>query len=410
MSRNKVVLAYSGGLDTSVAIRWLQERAFDVVALTVDVGQPGDLAGIKEKAEKLGAKAVVVDVRHEFADEFILPALKANAMYEGQYPLSTAVARPLIGKHLVAVARREGAKFVAHGCTGKGNDQVRFDLCTTALAPELTVIAPARVWQMTREQEIEYAKEHEIPVPVENGSPYSTDENLWGRSIECGVLEDPRIEPPEEVFEWTTSPADAPDEPTYTTVRFDAGKPVALDGKRADLTTIITALNEVAGRHGVGRIDHVESRVVGIKSREVYECPAATVLMRAHQALEALVLPRDVLEFGRTIASRYATLIYDGLWFTPLREAFDAFVESTQTRVSGDVSVKLFKGSATVVGRASPNSLYDHGLATYSKGDAFRQDMAEGFIYIWGLPARTWAAVGEKAAPAKLVKTSKRAK
>jgi argininosuccinate synthase len=352
MSRNKVVLAYSGGLDTSVAIRWLQERAFDVVALTVDVGQPGDLAGIKEKAEKLGAKAYVLDVRHEFADEFILPALKANAMYEGQYPLSTAVARPLIGKHLVAVARREGAKFVAHGCTGKGNDQVRFDLCTTALAPELTVIAPARVWQMTREQEIQYAKEHEIPVPVENGSPYSTDENLWGRSIECGVLEDPRIEPPEEVFEWTTSPADAPDEPTYATVRFDAGKPVALDGKRADLTAIITALNDVAGRHGVGRIDHVESRVVGIKSREVYECPAATVLMKAHQALEALVLPRDVLEFGRTIAFRYATLIYDGLWFTPLREAFDAFVESTQTRVSGDVSVKLFKGSATVVGRA----------------------------------------------------------
>ncbi|HTD80617.1 MAG TPA: argininosuccinate synthase, partial [Thermoplasmata archaeon] len=232
MSQNKVVLAYSGGLDTSVAIRWLQERGFDVVALTVDVGQPGDLAGIKEKAERLGAKAYVLDVRKEFAEEFILPALKANAMYEGQYPLSTAVARPLIGKHLVAVARREGAKFIAHGCTGKGNDQVRFDLCTTALAPELQVIAPARVWNMTREQEIAYAKEHDIPVPVDNGSPYSTDENLWGRSIECGVLEDPRIEPPEEVFDWTTSPADAPDEPAYTTVRFDAGKPVALDGKR----------------------------------------------------------------------------------------------------------------------------------------------------------------------------------
>src|SRR2546428_832886 len=297
MLRNKVVLAYSGGLDTSVAIRWLQDRSFDVVALTVDVGQPGDLAGIKEKAERLGAKAYVLDVRREFAEEFILPALKANAMYEGQYPLSTAVARPLIGKHLVAVARREGAKFVAHGCTGKGNDQVRFDLCTTALAPELQVIAPARVWNMTREQEIAYAKEHGIPVPVENGSPYSTDENLWGRSIECGVLEDPRIEPPEEVFEWTSSPMAAPEEP-----------------------------------------------------------------------------------------------------------------ESTQIRVSGDVSVKLYKGSANVVGRASPNSMYDHGLATYSKGDQFRQDMAEGFIYVWGLPARTWAAVGEKAAPAKLVKTSKRAK
>src|SRR2546428_3034094 len=246
MSRNKVVLAYSGGLDTSVAIRWLQERAFDVVALTVDVGQPGDLAGIKEKAEKLGAKAVVVDVRHEFADEFILPALKANAMYEGQYPLSTAVARPLIGKHLVAVARREGAKFVAHGCTGKGNDQVRFDLCTTALAPELTVIAPARVWQMTREQEIQYAKEHDIPVPVENGSPYSTDENLWGRSIECGVLEDPRIEPPEEVFEWTTSPADAPDEPGNATVHFEGGKPTSLQGKPMDFVDLIATLSQLA--------------------------------------------------------------------------------------------------------------------------------------------------------------------
>jgi len=410
MSRSKVVLAYSGGLDTSVAIRWLQDRSFDVVALTVDVGQPGDLGAIKDKAEKLGAKAYVIDARHELAEEYITPALKANAMYEGQYPLSTALARPLIGKHLVAVARREGAKFIAHGCTGKGNDQVRFDLCTTALAPDLQVIAPARVWNMTREQEIAWAKERDVPVPVGNGSPYSTDENLWGRSIECGVLEDPRIEPPEEVFDWTASPAEAPDEPVYVNVRFEAGKPVALDGRRADLVSIIAALNEVAGRHGVGRIDHVESRVVGIKSREVYECPAATVLMRAHQALEALVLPRDVLDFQRTVAARYATLIYDGLWFTPLREAFDAFIDSTQERVSGDVSVKLFKGSATVVGRASPNSLYDHALATYSKGDRFRQEMAEGFIYVWGLPARTWAAVGERAASPKLVKAAKRSK
>ena len=410
MSRKKIVLAYSGGLDTSVAIRWLQERGFDVIALTVDVGQPGDLGEIKEKAERLGAKAYVVDARQEFAEEYILPALKANAMYEGQYPLSTALARPLIGKHLVAIARREGAKFVAHGCTGKGNDQVRFDLCTTALAPELTVIAPARVWDMTREQEIAYAKERGIPVPVANGSPYSTDENLWGRSVECGVLEDPRIEPPEEVFAWTTAPSKAADEPAYVTIRFDAGTPVGFDGHSADLTSIIVALNELAGQHGVGRIDHMESRVVGIKSREVYECPAATVLTKAHQALEALVLPRDVLDFRRLVENRYATLIYDGLWFTPLREALDAFVESTQERVTGDVSVKLFKGSATVVGRASPNSLYDHALATYSKGDQFRQEMAEGFIYVWGLPARTWAAVGEKTAPQKLVRTSKRSK
>src|SRR5438093_12293277 len=326
MTRDKVVLAYSGGLDTSVSIRWLQDRGLDLVALTVDVGHPGSLGAIKEKAHRLGAKAYVVDARREFAEQFVLPALAANAMYEGQYPLSTALARPLIGKHLVAVARREGAKFIAHGCTGKGNDQVRFDLCTTALAPDLQVIAPARVWNMTREQEIAWAKERDVPVPVGSGSPYSTDENLWGRSVECGVLEDPRIEPPEEVFDWTTSPANAPDEAAYANVRFEAGKPVALDGRRADPAAIIVALNELAGRHGVGRIDHMESRVVGIKSREVYECPAATVLMRAHQALEALVLPRDVLDFGRIVAGRFATLIYDGLWFTPSREGLDAMV------------------------------------------------------------------------------------
>ena len=411
MTRDKVVLAYSGGLDTSVAIRWLQDRGLDVVALTVDVGQPGSLGAIKEKAHRLGAKAYVVDARREFAEQYVLPALAANAMYEGQYPLSTALARPLIGKHLVAVAQREGASFIAHGCTGKGNDQVRFDLCTTALAPDLTVIAPAREWGMTREEEIAYANERGIPVPVDNGSPYSTDENLWGRSIECGVLEDPRIEPPEEAYAWTTSPEAAPDEPGSVTIHFEGGKPTSLQGKPMDFVDLIATLSELAARHGVGRIDHVESRVVGIKSREVYECPAATVLVKAHQALEALVLPRDVLEFQRIVASRYAGLVYDGLWFTPLREALDAFVSSTQDRVTGDVSVKLFKGTATVVGRASPYSLYDHALATYSQGDRFRQSMAEGFIYVWGLPARTWAAAGAKApASTKLVKAAKRAK
>jgi argininosuccinate synthase len=410
MTKDKVILAYSGGLDTSVAIRWLQERGLDVVALTIDVGQPGNLQGIKDKAQRLGAKAYIVDARREFADQFILPALQANAMYEGQYPLSTALARPLIGKHLVAVARREGASSIAHGCTGKGNDQVRFDLCTTALAPDLTVIAPAREWGMTREQEIAYADERGIPVPVANGSPYSTDENLWGRSIECGILEDPRIEPPEEVYSWTTNPAAAPDEPAHVTIHFEAGRPTALGGKTLDFVDLIASLNELAGRHGVGRIDHVESRVVGIKSREVYECPAATVLIRAHQALEALVLPRDLLEFQRNVASRYSGLVYDGFWYTPLRQALDSFVASTQERVTGDVSVKLFKGNATVVGRSSPYSLYDHALATYSQGDRFRQSMAEGFIYVWGLPARTWAAAGEKAASPKLVKAAKRAK
>ena len=411
MELQRVVLAYSGGLDTSVAIRWLMDKGMDVVALTVDVGQPGDLAATTRKAESTGArKAYVLDARREFAHDFLLPALKANALYEGQYPLSTALARPLIGKHLVEVARREGAAYVAHGCTGKGNDQVRFDLCTTSLAPDLQVLAPARVWNMTREEEIEYARANGIPVPATKASPYSTDENLWGRSVECGMLEDPAIEPPEEAFAWTASPADAPDAPVYANVRFEKGVPVALNGQAMDLLAIVEKLNGIAGAHGVGRIDHVESRVVGIKSREVYECPAAVVLIRAHQALEAMVLPRDVLDFKRSVEARYSLLIYDGLWFTPLREALDAFVEETQARVTGEVSVKLFKGSATVVGRTSPLALYQHALATYSAGDGFRQDMAEGFIYVWGLPARTWTAVGEQGKAAKLVKAAKRAK
>ena len=410
MTHSKVVLAYSGGLDTSVAVRWLQEKGLDVIALTVDVGQPGDLEATRRKAEKIGAKkCYVVDAKDEFAEDYIARALKANALYEGQYPLSTALARPLIGKHLVDVARREGASFVAHGCTGKGNDQVRFDLCTTALAPELQVIAPARVWGMSREEEIEYAKDRGVPVPVARESPYSTDENLWGRSVECGILENAAIEPPEEAFEWTTSPADAPDEPAYVNIRFEAGTPVALGTRSENLLTTINTLNRIAGDHGVGRIDHVESRVVGIKSREVYECPAAVVLIAAHQALEAMVLPRDLLEFKRSVEARYANLIYEGLWFTPLREALDAFIETTQERVTGEVSVKLYKGSARVVGRTSPYSLYDLAMATYSAGDRFRQEMAEGFIYIWGLPARTWAAVGEKSRP-RLVKAAKRAK
>ena len=410
MTHSKVVLAYSGGLDTSVAVRWLQEKGLDVITLTVDVGQPGDLEATRRKAEKIGAKkCYVVDAKDEFAEDYIARALKANALYEGQYPLSTALARPLIGKHLVDVARREGASFVAHGCTGKGNDQVRFDLCTTALAPELQVIAPARVWGMSREEEIEYAKERGVPVPVAVDSPYSTDENLWGRSVECGILENAAIEPPEEAFEWTTSPAEAPDEPAYVNIRFEAGTPVALGTRSENLLTTINTLNRIAGDHAVGRIDHVESRVVGIKSREVYECPAAVVLIAGHQALEAMVLPRDLLEFKRSVEARYANLIYEGLWFTPLREALDAFIETTQERVTGEVSVKLYKGSARVVGRTSPYSLYDPAMATYSAGDRFRQEMAEGFIYVWGLPARTWAAVGEKSRP-RLVKAAKRAK
>ncbi len=401
MGRSKVVLAYSGGLDTSVAIPWLrEEKGLDVVAVTVDVGQPVDLARVRAKAERSGAVAAyVADARREFAQEFVVPALQANALYEGIYPLSTALARPLIAKHLVEVARKEGASFVAHGCTGKGNDQVRFELSTTGLAPELGVIAPAREWTMTREEEIAYASRHGVEVEATKRSPYSTDENLWGRSVECGILEDPAIEPPEEVYLWTRSPLEAPAEAAYVTVAFEGGSPVALDGHRLPPEELIARLNRLAGAHGVGRIDHLESRVVGIKSREVYECPAATVLLRAHQALEALVLPRDVLSFKRQVEQRYAELVYDGLWFSPLRTALDAFVRTTQERLTGEVAVKLFRGAATVAGRRASTSLYQAGLATYSLGDQFRREMAEGFIYVWGLPTRTWAAVGEKTAP-----------
>ncbi len=394
--RSKVVLAYSGGLDTSVSIPWLREKkGADVVTLTVNVGQPGDLEKVRAKAEASGAsKAYLVDAREEFAREFLGPALRANALYEGVYPLSTALARPLIGRHLVEVARREGASYIAHGCTGKGNDQVRFDLATTSLAPDLEVIAPAREWKMTREEEVAYAGAHGIPVATGPKSPYSTDENLWGRSVECGILEDPAVEPPEEVYGWTRSPQEAPEEPTYATIVFERGVPVSLDGRRAPFHEIIVQLNRLAGAAGVGRIDHVESRVVGIKSREVYECPAAVVLIAAHQALEGLTLPRDLLDVKRTIEQRYAQMVYDGFWFSPLRSALDAFVASSQERVTGEVAIKLYKGSAKVVGRRSPFSIYQHSLATYSTGDRFRPEMSEGFIYVWGLPARTWAAIG----------------
>ncbi len=397
MARPKVVLAYSGGLDTSVAIPWLrEEKGLDVVAVTVDVGQPVDLAKVQAKAERSGATAAyVADARREFAEQFVVPALRANALYEGVYPLSTALARPLIARHLVEVARREGAGYVAHGCTGKGNDQVRFELSTTGLAPELGVIAPAREWTMTREEEIAYAARHGVEVEATRRSPYSTDENLWGRSVECGILEDPAIEPPEEVYLWTRSPLEAPATPAYTTIAFDQGAPVSLDGRRLPAEQLILELNRLAGAHGVGRIDHLESRVVGIKSREVYECPAATVLLKAHQALESLVLPRDVLSFKRQVEHRYSELVYDGLWFSPLRSALDAFVASTQERITGEVAMKLFRGSATVSGRRAETSLYRAGLATYSTGDQFRREMAEGFIYVWGLPTRTWAAVGD---------------
>jgi len=391
----KLVLAYSGGLDTSVAIKWLaQEYGLDVVALTVDVGNERDFSTIRQKALDVGAvKALVVDAKELFVNHFIFPALQADAIYEGQYSLATALSRPLMAKLLVDTAQEEGAGAVAHGCTGKGNDQVRFEVSINALAPGLKIIAPAREWGMNREQTISYAQQNDIPVPVTAASPYSIDENLWGKSIECGVLEDPWVEPPEEVFTWTRSPNEAPDEPGYVEIGFDKGIPVTIDGQETDGISLIRRLNELAGGHGVGRVDHVENRLVGIKSREIYEAPAATVLLQAHQALQALTLSKEQVRFKQRVAIEYADLIYNGLWFTSLHQDLAAYVKSSQRCVTGTVRLKLFKGNCSVVGRKSPFSLYDYGLATYDKGDAFDQSASPGFIHIWGLPVRTQAQV-----------------
>ena len=391
----KVVLAYSGGLDTSVAIRWIKENyGFEVVALTIDVGNERDFTAIKEKALKVGAvKAVVIDAKELFVNHFILPALKADALYEGQYTLATALSRPLIGKLMVDVARDEAAVAVAHGCTGKGNDQVRIEVSVNALAPELKIIAPAREWGMTREETIKYAEKHSISVPVTVSSPYSIDENLWGRSIECGVLEDPWVEPPEDAFTWTKSPKETPDAPGYVEIEFEQGVPVAIDGKKMGGIILVQTLNEMAGNYGVGRIDHLENRLVGIKSREIYEAPAATVLLQAHQSLQAMTLSKEQSRFKQKVAVEYADLVYNGLWFTSLHEDLAAYIQSSQRCVTGTVRLKLFKGNCSVVGRKSPYSLYSYGLATYDKGDVFDQSASVGFIQIWGLPVKTQAQV-----------------
>jgi len=386
----KVVLGYSGGLDTSVAIRWLQEeRGFDVIAVSADVGEESDYEAIRQRALKIGAvKAFVVDAKEEFARDYVWRALKANALYEGRYPVSTSLARPLQAKIVGEIAVKEGASAVAHGCTGKGNDQVRFDVSFGILNPELEIIAPFREWNISREEEIEWARQRGVPVPVTKKSPYSTDVNLWGRSIECGVLEDPAAEPPEDIFEWTKNPASAPDKPAYVKITFESGAPVSLDGKALSPAALIGELNALAGAHGVGRIDMVENRLVGFKSREVYEAPAATVLLAAHRDLEALTLERDTAHYKQLVEVKYAELIYYGLWFSPLREALDAFVESTQKSVSGTVAVKLHKGACTVVGRDSPLSQYKREVATYGPGATFDPSASKGFIELWGLPAR----------------------
>ena len=392
---DKIVLAYSGGLDTSVAIRWLQEQyGVDIATLTMDLGGQVDLEAARQRALDIGAiRADVMDARDEFVRDYVWPALRAGAIYEGVYPLATALGRPLIAKHLVRIAQEEEALGIAHGCTGKGNDQVRFDVSAGALAPSLKVVAPAREWGMTRDDEIAYAKERDIELDLNKRSSYSTDENLWGRSIEAGDLEDPWMEPPEEAYAWTVSVAAAPDEARYVEIRFAEGVPVAIDGEELNGVALIELLNEVAGAHGVGRIDHIENRLVGIKSREVYEAPAGTVLHLAHRALEQMCLTKEQSRFKERLAQEYADLVYNGLWFTAHRRDLDAYVLSTQRHVNGTVRVRLHKGSATVTGRESAEALYRHDLATYDAGDTFDHQASVGFISVFGLPVRTQARV-----------------
>ena len=390
---DRIVLAYSGGLDTSVAVRWLADKYdAEVVAVTLDLGQGRELDDVRERALGVGAvRAHVIDVREEFVQEHILPSLQAGAIYEDKYPLATALGRPLIAKKLVEVAEIENASMIAHGCTGKGNDQVRMDVSARALNPAIRVVAPAREWGMTRPDEMEYAKAHGIPIPTSVESPYSTDANLWGRSIECGVLEDPWTEPPEDIYTLTKAPTAAPDVPAYVEVEFEHGVPTQVNGVAMPLTELINSLETIAGAHGVGRIDMVENRLVGIKSREIYEAPAATVLHTAHRELEALVIPKDLERLKHDLGRTYADLVYNGLWFTPIREAIDAFVAKVQERVSGTTRLKLYRGDCRVVGRKSDNALYDTELATYDAGDRFDHSAAEGFIKIWGLPVETVA-------------------
>lgn len=384
---NKIILAYSGGLDTSCSIKWLQEQyGYDVIAVTMDVGEGKELEPIKEKALIVGAsKCYVLPLQDQFANEILAPALQTNMLYEGVYPLISALSRPMIAQSLVEIANKENAVAVAHGCTGKGNDQVRFDVSIKALAPHLKIVAPARENPLSREEAITYAKQHEIPLPIHLDNPFSIDQNLWGRSCECGVLEDPWIEPPEAAYALTTHLADTPNQADEITIHFEKGIPVALNDQPKSFAAIISELNEMAGHHGIGRIDHIENRLVGIKSREVYEAPAATTLITAHRALEALTLVREVAHFKPLIEQHFTNLVYEGLWFSPLKNALYAFIQSTQQHVTGKVRLKLYKGHAIVVGRTSPYSLYIKNLATYAADDDFDHQAALGFIKLWGL-------------------------
>ncbi|MDX2244011.1 MAG: argininosuccinate synthase [Leptolyngbyaceae cyanobacterium bins.302] len=396
---NKVVLAYSGGVDTSVCIPYLMHEwgVQEVITLAAELGQGSDMEPVRQKALDSGAvESLVINATEGFVKDYAFPAIQANALYEDRYPLSTALARPLIAKLLVEAAEKYGADAVAHGCTGKGNDQVRFDVAIAALNPELKVLTPAREWGMSREDTIAYGEKFGIPAPVKKSSPYSIDENLLGRAVEAGVLEDPWAEPPEDIYTMTKAIADTPNEPEYVEIGFEQGVPVSLNGKALDPVALVTEMNTIAGRNGVGRIDMIENRLVGIKSREIYETPALLVLIDAHRDLESLTLTADLTHYKRNIEQTYTQMIYNGLWYSPLRDALDAFVQKTQERVTGTVRVKLFKGTAGVVGRQSAHALYSHDMATYGAEDKFDHKAAEGFVYVWGLPTRVWAETGRK--------------
>ena len=397
MANQKVVLAYSGGLDTSVAIPWLKEQGWDVIAVCLDVGEGKDLEFVKNKALQVGAvESYMIDAKDEFAEEYALVSLQAHTWYEQKYPLVSALSRPLISKKLVEIAEATGADAVAHGCTGKGNDQVRFEVSIKALNPSLKVIAPVREWGWSRDEEIEYATKHNVPIPATIDSPFSIDQNLWGRANEAGVMEDPWVAPPEEAYGLTKALENTPDTPETVEIEFVKGKPVSLNGEQMKLADLILKLNAIAGEHGVGRIDHVENRLVGIKSREVYEIPGAKVLLTAHKELEDLTLVKELAHFKPVIEKKLSEIIYDGLWFSPLRPALEAFLAETQQYVNGTVRVKLFKGHAIVEGRKSPNSLYNEKLATYSKEDEFNHNSAVGFIELWGLPTVVSSSVNKK--------------
>ena len=413
MIKERIVVAYSGGLDTSVMVRWLIEKMdAEIITFTGDLGYSRELNGVKEKALRTGAvRAYVSDLKKEFVEHYVFPALKAGAMYEKAYPMATSLGRPLLAKGLVEVARKEKATMVAHGCTGKGNDQVRFEVSVSALAPDLKNLAPLREWEFkSREEEIAYAQRHEIPISVTVNKPYSIDDNIWGTAVECGVLEDPMVEPPADAYQRTVAPESAPDEPVYVDIEFAAGIPVAVNGTAMEAVALVQALSDIGGAHGIGRIDLVENRLVGIKSREIYEAPAATILHFAHTELERLTLDKSVFHMKNQLAAEYANLVYNGLWFTPLRQALDAFVNETQRHVNGLVRLKLYKGNVIIAGRQSVHSLYNAKLATYTEEDTFDHKASEGFIKIYGLPVKTYHQVERQAAgmvtPSELMATT----